>query len=57
MALSDNWLRGGNGKPYAGPSEVSDGDGVSVRVSLLRSRFGMWSTGSESGPLLVGIRL
>jgi len=33
MALSDSWLRGVNGKPYAGPSEVSDGDGLSVRVS------------------------
>lgn len=33
MALSDSWLRGVNGKPYTGPSEVSDSDGLSVRVS------------------------
>lgn len=33
MAISDSWLRGVNGKPYIGASEVSDGDGLSVRVS------------------------
>lgn len=33
MALADSWLRGINGKPYSGQSEVTDGDGLSVRVS------------------------
>ena len=33
MALADSWLRGINGKPYEGQSEVTDGDGLSVRVS------------------------
>ena len=33
MAISDSWLRGINGKPYTGQSEVTDGDGLGVRVS------------------------
>ena len=33
MALADSWLRGINGKPYEGQSEVTDGDGLSVRIS------------------------
>lgn len=33
MALADSWLRGINGKPYDGQSEVTDGDGLSVRIS------------------------
>ena len=33
MALADSWLRGNNGKPYEGQSEVTDGDGLSVRIS------------------------
>ncbi|MBL0581640.1 tyrosine-type recombinase/integrase [Aeromonas caviae] len=33
MAISDSWLRGVNGKPYSGQSEVTDGDGLGVRVS------------------------
>ncbi|WP_421201158.1 Arm DNA-binding domain-containing protein [Aeromonas enteropelogenes] len=33
MALSDSWLRSINGKPYTGQSEVTDGDGLGVRVS------------------------
>jgi integrase len=33
MAISDSWLRGINGKPYSGQSEVTDGDGLGVRVS------------------------
>lgn len=35
MAISDSWLRGINGKPYTGQSEVTDGDGLGVRVSPL----------------------
>ncbi|HAG2749774.1 TPA: integrase family protein, partial [Salmonella enterica] len=33
MALSDTKLRGINGKPYSGPTEVTDGDGLSVRIT------------------------
>ncbi|WP_139118993.1 Arm DNA-binding domain-containing protein, partial [Aeromonas hydrophila] len=33
MAITDTWLRGINGKPYAGQSEVTDGDGLGVRIS------------------------
>ncbi|MDX7799010.1 site-specific integrase [Aeromonas caviae] len=33
MAISDSWLRGINGKPYTGQSEVTGGDGLGVRVS------------------------
>lgn len=33
MAITDSWLRGVNGKPYSGQSEVTDGDGLGVRVS------------------------
>ncbi|WP_133841244.1 tyrosine-type recombinase/integrase [Erwinia rhapontici] len=33
MALSDTKLRSINGKPYSGPSEVTDGDGLSVRIT------------------------
>lgn len=33
MALSDTKLRSISGKPYAGPAEVTDGDGLSVRIS------------------------
>lgn len=33
MGLSDSWLRSVNGKPYSGKSEVTDADGLSVRVS------------------------
>ncbi|BBT80260.1 integrase [Aeromonas veronii] len=33
MAITDSWLRGVNGKPYSGQSEVTDGDGLGIRVS------------------------
>lgn len=33
MALSDSKLRSISGKPYTGPSEVTDGDGLSVRIT------------------------
>ncbi|KGT88049.1 integrase [Erwinia typographi] len=33
MALSDTRLRSINGKPYSGPAEVTDGDGLSVRIT------------------------
>ncbi|TKI02955.1 tyrosine-type recombinase/integrase [Martelella alba] len=33
MALSDTKLRGINGKPYEGPAEITDADGLSVRVT------------------------
>ncbi|MFM5536957.1 tyrosine-type recombinase/integrase [Aeromonas veronii] len=33
MAITDSWLRGINGKPYSGQSEVTDGDGLGIRVS------------------------
>lgn len=33
MALSDTKLRSINGKPYSGPAEVTDGDGLSVRIT------------------------
>jgi len=33
VALSDTRLRSINGKPYTGPSEVTDGDGLSVRIT------------------------
>ncbi|MEW5290331.1 integrase family protein [Erwinia papayae] len=33
MALSDTRLRSLNGKPYHGPAEVTDGDGLSVRIT------------------------
>lgn len=33
MALSDTKLRSINGKPYTGPSEITDGDGLSARIT------------------------
>ncbi|HGV6504564.1 TPA: integrase arm-type DNA-binding domain-containing protein, partial [Escherichia coli] len=33
MALSDTKLRGLYGKPYSGPAEITDGDGLSVRIT------------------------
>lgn len=33
VALSDTKLRSISGKPYSGPSEVTDGDGLSVRIT------------------------
>lgn len=33
MALSDTKLRSLHGKPYSGPQEVSDADGLSARIS------------------------
>ncbi|ENT9569115.1 tyrosine-type recombinase/integrase [Salmonella enterica] len=33
MALSDTKLRSIHGKPYSGPGEVTDGDGLSVRIT------------------------
>ena len=33
MALSDTIMRSLHGKPYAGPAEITDGDGLSVRVT------------------------
>lgn len=33
MAITENWLRSINGKPYEGASEVTDGDGLGVRIS------------------------
>lgn len=33
MALSDTKLRKIQGRPYSGPAEITDGDGLSVRVS------------------------
>lgn len=33
MALSDTKLRSINGKPYSGTPEVTDGDGLSVRIT------------------------
>lgn len=33
MAISDTKLRTIHGKPYSGPQEVADADGLSVRIS------------------------
>lgn len=33
MALSDTKLRSINGKAYNGPAELTDGDGLSVRIT------------------------
>ncbi|ENC2022830.1 site-specific integrase [Escherichia albertii] len=33
MALSDTKLRSLHGKPYSGPAEITDGDGLSARVT------------------------
>jgi len=33
VALSDTKLRSINGKSYSGPPEVTDGDGLSVRIT------------------------
>ncbi|MHC7721346.1 Arm DNA-binding domain-containing protein, partial [Klebsiella pneumoniae] len=33
MALSDTKLRSINAKPYSGAAEVTDGDGLSVRIT------------------------
>ena len=33
MTLSDTKLRSTHGKPYSGPQEVSDADGLSARIS------------------------
>jgi len=33
VAISDSWLRGTHGKPYSGKSEVTDGDGLSARIT------------------------
>lgn len=33
MALSDTKLRSINGKPYSGPAEITDSDGLSVRIT------------------------
>ena len=33
MSLSDSLLRSINSKPYSGKSELSDRDGLSVRIS------------------------
>ncbi|MDX6941939.1 Arm DNA-binding domain-containing protein, partial [Enterobacter kobei] len=33
MALSDTKLRSINAKPYSGAPEVTDGDGLSVRIT------------------------
>ena len=33
MAITENWLRSVNGKPYNGPGEITDGDGLGVRIS------------------------
>lgn len=33
MAISDTKLRTIYGKPYSGPQEVADADGLSVRIS------------------------
>lgn len=33
MALSDTKLRTINNRPYAGPAEITDGDGLSVRIT------------------------
>ncbi|EBP8054687.1 DUF4102 domain-containing protein, partial [Salmonella enterica] len=33
MSLSDTKLRGIHGKPYSGPTEVTDGDGLSARIT------------------------
>lgn len=32
MAVTNSWLRSINGKPYSGQSEVTDGDGLGIRV-------------------------
>lgn len=42
MALSDTKLRSIHGKPYPGPQEVSDADGLSARISpkgVIRFQF------------------
>lgn len=33
MAISDTKLRGLHGKPYAGPAEITDADGLGIRVT------------------------
>lgn len=33
MALSDTKLRNVHGKPYSGPAEITDGDGLSARIT------------------------
>lgn len=33
MAITDSWLKSINGKPYTGVSEITDGDGLGVRIS------------------------
>ncbi|WP_144276441.1 Arm DNA-binding domain-containing protein, partial [Cronobacter sakazakii] len=33
MAISDTKLRGLHGKPYDGPSELTDADGLGIRIT------------------------
>lgn len=33
MAITDSWLRSIEGKPYDGPKEITDGDGLGVRIT------------------------